>query len=258
MPAHWTDGYYGELYLASVEALLTPRLSRLEADRIAALLGLGPGQRVLDLACGHGRHAWLLAERVGWLLGLERSESSLRRARLGAAAATGAGPRVGPTPTFLCADLRALPLRPGSLDAVYSWYASLFMYDDAGNAAVLGAAARLLRPGGRLLVHHANPLALTADPHAEASHALADGGLVEEVSDFDAATGVDRCARRLRLHDGRVLEATAELRYYSPSEWEPLAERAGLRLTALTSSTPPPGGELGPGAPDLIALLETP
>jgi hypothetical protein len=106
-------------------------------------------------------------------------------------------------------------------------------------------------------VHHANPLALAAEPHAEARQPLPAGGEVEEVSTFDAARGVDRCARRLRLPDGRLLAATAELRYYFPPEWGPLAARAGLRLVELTSSTPP-RGDLGPDAPDLIAILESP
>ncbi|MCM2332481.1 MAG: class I SAM-dependent methyltransferase [Anaeromyxobacteraceae bacterium] len=252
MGAHWTDAYYGELYLRSVRHLLTPRLSAIEAALVARLLRLGPADRVLDLACGHGRHAGPLSGRVGWLLGLERSAEALRLAD-GAAPAGGARP-----PSYVRADLRALPLRPGSFDAVYSWYASLFMFDEPGNAAALASAARLLRPGGRLLVHHANPLALAAEPRAVASHALPGGGLVEEASAFDPATGVDRCARRLRLPDGRLLDATAELRYYSPPEWELLAARAGLRLVELTSSAPPPGGGLTTEAPDLIALLESP
>jgi SAM-dependent methyltransferase len=264
-PAHWSDGYYGELYLATVEDLLTPRLSGLEADLIAGLLRLGPGDRVLDLACGHGRHAWPLAGRVGWLAGLERSEAALRRppARSGPApgatvvARPGAG-GAARAPTFLRADLRHLPFRPASFDAVFSWYASLFMYDDASNEAALRAVARLLRPGGRLLVHHANPLALALRPFDAARRTLTGGGEVEEVSTFDPVRGVDRCARRLRLPGGRTLEGVAELRYYSPPEWGFLAERVGLRLTRLTCTTPPASGGLGPAAPDLIALLEAP
>ena len=247
---HWSDGYYGPLYLDSVEGLLGPRLSALEATRIAELLGLRPGDRVLDLCCGAGRHARLLAGRVGWLLGLERSPEALALAR---AAQPGAG-----APALLRADLRALPLRAGAFDAVYSWYASLFMYDEAGNEAVLREAGRLLRRGGRLLVHHANPLALERNPLDTARRTLPDGGAVEEVSAFDPASGIDRCARRLRRPDGRTLEGTAELRYYRPTEWGSLAERAGLRLTELTSTAPPRTGGAAEEAPDLIALLEKP
>jgi SAM-dependent methyltransferase len=246
--ADWTDGYYGgELYLATAAGLLTPRLSAVEADRIVELLGLTARDRVLDLGCGSGRHARALSGRVAWCCGLERWPEPLRRA--------GAAP---PGVAWLRADLRWPPLRDGAFDAAFSWYASLFMWDDAANEAALSAVARLLRPGGRLLVHHANPLALAREPEATAGFTLPDGRRVEEVSRFDPATGVDRCARRLVEPDGSLLEGTAQLRYYSPSEWEPLARRAGLHLTDVTSTTPPPGGRLGPEAPDLIALLEKP
>ena len=132
------------------------------------------------------------------------------------------------------------------------------MWDEAANRAALAGVARLLRRGGRLLIQHANPLALAREPRATARRTLPGGGLVEEVSEFDAGTGVDRSTRRLVRPDGSVLEGTARLRYYSPAEWEPLARRAGLRLRAVTSTTPPPGGRPGPEAPDLIALLEKP
>jgi SAM-dependent methyltransferase len=244
----WTDGYYGsDLYLATAADLLTPRLTAVEAERIAGLLGLGPGDRVLDLGCGHGRHARALAGRVGWCCGLERWPAPLRRA--------GAAP---PGVAWLRADLRAPPFREGAFDAAWSWYASLFMWDEAANLAALAGVAGLLRPGGRLLVQHANPLALEREPRALARMELPGGGLVEERSEFDAAEGVDRCARRLTRPDGSVLEGTAHLRYYRPSEWEPLARQAGLRLSALTSTAPPPGGRPGPEAQDLIAVLEKP
>lgn len=250
--AHWGDAYYGELYLESVGDLLTPRLSALEAAAIRTLLRLGPGDRVLDLACGHGRHARLLAGRTGLVVGLDRSADHLRRAA--GEPAPGAAP-----PRWLRGDVRALPLRAGSFDAVFSWYASLFMFDDATNEACLAEAARVVRTGGRLLVHHANPLRLALEPRASARWVLPDGSVVEEESVYDPATGVDRCARRVVRRGGAVLAGTAELRYYIPSEWGRLARRAGLRLIELTT-TPDAGRtprrEPGPEAPDLIALLE--
>lgn len=241
---------------------------------IATLLAVEPGDRVLDAGCGSGRHARVIASRGVAVVGLERSGESLRRATAKApAGASGVPgevernvlrahrPEHVDAPSYVRADLRALPFRPRSFDAAYSWYASLFMFDEEVNLACLVALAAVLRPGGRLLVHHANPLRLGRDPHERSRHVLPDGSVVEEESRFDAVRGVDRSARRLTRPDGRVLEGTAELRYYTAAEWLALAGRAGLRLVDVTSTTdagrpgrPPPG----PEAPDLIVLLETP
>ncbi len=241
----WAQGYYGELYLDSVQDLLTPQLSALEAAVIARLLGLAPGQRVLDLACGHGRHARALASRVGELVGLDRSAAYLRRARSEAAAGEAAAPRL------VQGDLRALPFAAGAFDAIYSWYASLFMFDEPGNVAALAELRRVLRRGGRALVHHGNPLRLAGDPVASTRRTLPGGAVVEERARFDPRTGVERARRRLVRPDGPALEGEATLRYYRPDEWGPLADAAGLALVAVTSTT----GLDGPEAPDLVALL---
>lgn len=252
---HWTDTYFGDLYLDSVVDLLGPELSALEAAVIASLLAISPGQRVLDLACGHGRHALPLAGRAGMVAGVDRSGPYLRRA------AAGAGKLPRP-PRFARADLRSLPFPDAVFDAVYSWYASLFMYDERGNAAALAELSRVLRRGGRALVHHANPLRLAAEPVATARRTLADGSVVEEEAAFDPATGVERAHRSLVRPGGAVLAGTAVLRYYRSEEWDPLARRAGLRVLFLTSTTAASAGpgpvELGPDAPDLIAVLEKP
>jgi SAM-dependent methyltransferase len=255
---HWTDTYYGPLYLDSVADLLTPALSALEADVIAELLEVEPRDRVLDLACGHGRHARVLAAKVACLVGLDRSGAYLARAGTTTITTTGST-STSQVPSYLRGDVRALPFRDGAFDALYSWYASLFMFDDAENEACLREAARVVRRGGRLLVHHANPARLAAEPVADARRVLCDGSVVEERSAYDATRGVDRSERRLVRPDGAVLAGRAELRYYMPSEWRRLAPRAGLRLVEVTSTPDAaraPRREPGPEAPDLIALLE--
>ncbi len=240
---HWADDYYGDLYYESVADLLTARLSGFEAGVLRRLLDLGPRDRVLDLACGHGRHARALSPEVGALVGVDRSPEYLARARHSGA-------------LLVRGDLRALPFRPGSFDAVYSWYSSLFMYDDAGNERCLAAAVALLRPGGRILVHHDNPLRLRRETEAEATWDLPAGGRVEETSRYDPATGRDSCTRRVIRPDGTVLAGVAHLRYYTPEEWRALAVRVGLDTLRITSTwqADRPAERLDDDAPDLIAI----
>ena len=71
MSAAW----FGELYLETTAPLLTPGLTRAEAAVIASLLRLAPGERVLDLGCGHGRHLAALAGRGLGLWGVDLEEA---------------------------------------------------------------------------------------------------------------------------------------------------------------------------------------
>jgi len=260
---HWSDAYYGALYFDSAADLLTPALSRAEAEVIQRLLLLREGDRVLDLACGHGRHAWPLAGRGIGVVGLERSADYLTRAaQVVEPHLPDPLPRfAGDEPRWIRGDVRSLPLCDGAFAAAFSWYSSLFMFDDETNAACLREMGRVVAAGGRLLVHHANPRLLAADPVERSRRLLPDGSAVEEESRWDGEVGVDRCARRLVRPDGTVLSGTAELRYYGAEEWGPLARAAGLRVVELTS-TPLAGGGPGAGAigeaPDLIAVLERP
>jgi SAM-dependent methyltransferase len=240
---HWADDYYGDLYYESVADLLTSRLSGIEAALLLRMLEVGSGDRVLDLACGHGRHARAISPEVGLLVGIDRNPEYLARARDSGA-------------VLVQGDVRALPLQAGTFDAVYSWYSSLFMYDDDENARCLAEAARLLRPGGRILVHHDNPLRLRRQPEQVAAWDMPGGGKVEESSRYDPETGRDTCTRRLTRQDGSVLAGVAHLRYYTPEEWQELGGRCGLEITRITSTLQAdrPAERLDDDAPDLIAL----
>jgi SAM-dependent methyltransferase len=123
---------------------------RLAAD----LLGLAPGQVVLDVACGTGAFTRGFAHTVGPAgasIGLDGSRTMLARA----VAETGPDEPVA----YLRADAVHPPLRAESLDAVCC-FAALHLFDDP--EAALTSFATLLKPGGRLAVltsarRHAEP-----------------------------------------------------------------------------------------------------
>ena len=193
---------------------------------------------MVDLGCGYGRH---LRELLQWghrVVGIDRSALLLGEARLEA-----------PGATLLRGDLRALPLHAGSMAAAFCFYSSMFLGSDEDAAFALTEVARVLRPGGSLVLTTDNPLRLAARPVAHFEEDVPGLGHVVEESSFDAGKGVDTVHKSLRTPSGEHLHATFTIRYYAPDDLRSLAAAAGL--TFLRTDEP-----LTETTPQLIALLE--
>lgn len=131
-------------------------------DRLREALAPKPGDRVLEVGPGTGYYALHTAEWVGpdgtlELFDLQQKmlDHTLRRARERGVAAT-----IRPTQ----GDARSLPYEDASIDAAYL-VAVLGEIPDQD--AALSELARVLRPGGRLVVGE-----LFGDPHWVAPSAL--------------------------------------------------------------------------------------
>lgn len=111
------------------------------------------GGRLLDLGCGDQPYRHIFGPRCTAWIGLDR--------RLAARPAV-----VG--------DVLRLPIRPGSCDAVLC---TQVLDDVPCPAALVGAAAEVLRPGGRLILSASQYAPLHDEPHdyyRATRHALAD------------------------------------------------------------------------------------
>ena len=58
----WWKSYFDQGYVREYEPLFDLTEDRVQVGRLIELLELPAGARILDLACGQGRHAHLLAE----------------------------------------------------------------------------------------------------------------------------------------------------------------------------------------------------
>src|SRR5262249_6572110 len=75
----WHETNFGDSWLRV--ALNFPGGPAADEARFAAqVLGLGPGARVLDMPCGHGRHSVELARRGVAVTGVDSSAASIRLA----------------------------------------------------------------------------------------------------------------------------------------------------------------------------------
>jgi demethylmenaquinone methyltransferase/2-methoxy-6-polyprenyl-1,4-benzoquinol methylase len=101
-----------------------------------AAIRIGPGDRVVDLACGTGDLAELALRAGARVIALDSARAMLRGAR-----SRGIGASLGLT------DAASLPLRSGCASAVTCGFA---LRNFTAPEAVLAEAARVLAPGGRL------------------------------------------------------------------------------------------------------------
>lgn len=114
-------------------------------DEYVRLLGVTPGERVLDVGCGSGVVTRTLAQRVapgGRAIGVDTSRALLNVAR---ELADEAG--LGGLVELKDGDCRALPFPDASFDAVLA-ATTLSHVPDAGRA--LAEMVRVTRPGGRV------------------------------------------------------------------------------------------------------------
>jgi SAM-dependent methyltransferase len=223
-PPWWAD-YFDERFVRLYRPFLTPERTAREVAGIVAALDLRPGARVLDIACGWGRHAIELARLGCRVCGLDRSATLLRRARRTAAAQ---GLQIG----WVRGDLRALPWLD-TFDAAICVFSSLgYFVSDAEDLRALGAARHALRPGGRLLLEtmHRDTI---AREFAERDWWYGPGGeRVWVERRFDAVAGVSREWLRWRDPDGAEGEKFHELRVRNATEWAALLREADLEPEA--------------------------
>jgi ArsR family transcriptional regulator len=161
---------------------------------IARALGDRPVGRMVDIGTGTGRMIQLFGRDADHALGVDRSPEMLRLARVKLAEA-------GLAAELRQGDMYALPLPAGSADTVIIHQVLHYAQQPA---AAVAEAARLLAPGGRLLIvdfapHEREDL---RDRDAHVRLGFADEGMVK----FIEAAGLD--ARVVEHLEGGELTVT--------------------------------------------------
>ena len=233
------DEIFDDDYLEFYLPLLPGELSDAQATRIWEMLGLQPGSRVLDLACGHGRIANRLSRRGARVTGLDATDSFLDLARAEAAAE-------GLDVAYVLGDARDLSSL-GRFDAVVSWFTSFRYFDDTQNQQVLRQAFGSLVAGGRLLIelNHKDALMLR---HTSTSITRAAEAMMIDERSFDPLTSRSICIRTI-VRDGQVRTARFFTRVFSFVELRDWMLRAGFR------SVDGYAGDGSPLTPDSMRMI---
>ncbi|MDT0616881.1 methyltransferase domain-containing protein [Salinisphaera sp. P385] len=190
-------GYWEEGVRTHAQSLA--RLNAVLADRA----GIGTGDRVLDAGCGWGGSSiWLARERGARCTGvtLERHQARIGRTM---AAKRGVAGQVD----FALADFTGLPFADASFDVVWAVESVCHATD---KSVFLAEAARVLRPGGRLILSDFFRAEAAMDDRREALlHAWVSQWVVPDLAELE---GFGESAREAGFGDVVADDVTDRIR----------------------------------------------
>jgi ubiquinone/menaquinone biosynthesis C-methylase UbiE len=170
---------------------------------------------VLDVGCGTGRHAVALAEAGLRIIGVDLSTELLGTAAI----------RPALKGRLVTGDMRCLPFTQ-TFRLVVSLFTSFGYFEDDQNVATLREMARVLVPGGVIVVDHVNAERLEKELVAH-DRRVGHGYVVDQRRRIQG--------RRVRKNitvtrdDGSTEEFVEDVRLYRPHELAALMRVAGFR-----------------------------
>lgn len=210
-------------YLYFYGDMLTDELSDRQVAALVELLALNQPMRILDLGCGHGRHANRLAALGHYVTGVDRSAGFLEIARRQARA-------LGVSVEYRLGDMRQL-----DLDQVFDRALMMFTvfgyFEDRENLLVLRNIARALKPGGQLLFDIQNRDVFLVG-YRQDSVTEKNGNLMIDRHTYDMLNG-RLYNRRIVLRDGVRKDKPFFIRLYNATEIRDLLHQAGMELEQI-------------------------
>jgi SAM-dependent methyltransferase len=223
----WYQSFFGQDYLDVYAYQFTDERAQKETAFAAKALELRTGERVLDLCCGQGRHAVLLASMGMEVTGLDLSEQYLRLTE-------DAAREHKVSLTTVHADMRDIPFE-AHFDAIVNMFSSFgYLESEAEDAKVLDSIHRALKPGGRVLLDLLNRDWVVDNYVQNDWHRESDGTLYLEHRELDLLTSRNHVTFTAISPDGKQREIVGHhIRLYTLREVAGMLEAAGLLFEAV-------------------------
>lgn len=223
--AEWFRTFFDRDYLDRYSRVTDDRATRAEVEGVVRALGLEPPARILDLACGYGRHAIPLAEMGFEVTGFDLSPDLLAEAEL---RAQGAGVAV----RLMEGDMRKLPF-VREFDAVVNLFTSFgFFEEERDSRRVVEGMHAALDEGGRVLMDVINRDAVLRDFRHRTWNETDEGYVLLE-HEYDPLRSRISGTQVHVYGKGTVRTSFLSLRLYAAHEVTALLTAAGFAVEAV-------------------------
>jgi SAM-dependent methyltransferase len=212
-----------EDYFYFYKDIITDEVTDKQIAFLTRELELSKPQRILDLACGHGRHANRLAALGHDVVGVDLTAGFLESARRDAEEKK---LRVD----YIQQDMREISFDE-EFDRVLLMFTALGYFSDEENFRVLENIRRALKPGGRLCFDTINRDLLLKNLRV---HHITDKGkdLMLDRNSFDPTEGYIHNHRTI-IRDGKRKDFKFSIRLYNSTEITLILRQAGLKTVKI-------------------------
>jgi SAM-dependent methyltransferase len=207
-------------YLYFYNDILLPENADAQVAFLVQELELDSPKRILDLACGFGRHANRLAALGHQVTGVDLTEGFLDLAHQDAFCR-------GVTVDYRQADMRQLDFVE-AFDRVLMMFTSFGYFEDDENLIVLHNVARALKPGGLFILDVQNRDTFLKGFMPNMVTEKGDDLMIDRHT-FDTQSG-RLYNRRIVIRDGVRRDKPFFVRMYNPTEIRDLLGQAGLQV----------------------------
>jgi len=218
MQKDWFEEWFDSPYYHILYRHRDDNEARYFIDNLLAHLDLPKGSRVLDLACGRGRHSVYLNRKGYDVTGLDLSPANIRYARQ----------FENPTLRFDVHDMREVYSKK-AYDCIFNLFTSFGYFGEMEeNTRVICSMAEMLLPGGRVVLDYLNAASLVVEETPVESRI----GDVE--FRFRKKREKDFILKYITvLHNGEEFRYMERVRIFSPEDFREMFRTAGLHIETI-------------------------
>lgn len=217
------DGHYKDVW----KAIIPEELTRRETDFLLSYFELNPGEQVLDLMCGYGRHSISLARKGINVTAVDNLSDYILEIEKEAKAQS--LPIQAIQSDIL--DFRS----EKNFDLALCMGNSLNFFNYFDTQAILTNIASMLKPGGNLLINTWSLAEIAFRQFTEESKGEVANVTVESTSKYYFLPNRIETETRMTLPDGNPETKTAIDYIFSINEIENLLSQAGFKLKEVYS-----------------------